>query len=205
MEEQNVASRTMLPDIGRCFNDAIEVYKQNVLILALAAFLSTIIIIFTLLILAAPISGGYIYMLLKAMRRPDKKVELSDMFSMFKMFWPLFGLFLLQTLLTLAGFILLIIPGIFLSTVWMFSMLVMVDKNTSIKPSLKISWDTVMKNGFWLNFALGVICIAINMITSYIPFVGLIATFFISPFASLLLVSAYTQQVGETIIDESLI
>lgn len=204
MEEQNTVSSEVSLDIRRCFNDAFEVYKSNILILVLAAFLSSIISLLTLFILMAPITGGYCYMMLCAMRREDKRVELADMFSMFKIFWPLFGLFWIQGLLIVGASFLFIIPGIFLATVWMFSMFVMVDKSTGIMPSLKISWNTVIRNGFWLNFALIVIYLAINIIPSYIPLLGLFIGFFVSPFAVLLMTSAYIQQIPQGIPEEAL-
>ncbi|MFH1868667.1 MAG: hypothetical protein ABH843_06825 [Candidatus Omnitrophota bacterium] len=195
MQEQNIALPAASLDIKKCFKDALEVYKPNVLMLALAAFLSSVISLLTLFILAAPIVGGYFYMMLSAMRKEDKKIELQDMFSMFKIFWPLFGLFWMQGLLIVAGSFFFIIPGIFLATVWMFSTIIMVDRSEGIMPSLKMSWNVIMKNGFWLNFALIIIYMSLNIVPSYIPFIGLFATFFVSPFAVLLLISAYIQQV----------
>ena len=70
-------------DIGKCFSDALEIYKVNVLMLVLSALLFQVISLFTLLILAGPLFGGYCLMLMNAMRREDKKVELNDMFKMF--------------------------------------------------------------------------------------------------------------------------
>ena len=85
MEEKKAVMVGSL-DIGKCFNEALEVYKKNILILVLATFLLQAISIFSLLVLAGVLSGGYFWMMLGAMRRENKKVELGDMFRLFNKF-----------------------------------------------------------------------------------------------------------------------
>ena len=58
--------------INVCFADAMKLYKQNLVILVVAAFLFDIISVFTLLILAAPLWGGLAIMMINARRRPDR-------------------------------------------------------------------------------------------------------------------------------------
>jgi len=184
-------------DIGRCFNDAAAVYKVNILMLVLSALLLQVLSILSLLLIFLPLGaliGGYNIMVLNAMRRQDKKIEMADMFTMFKRFWPLCGLFFLQTLLVMLGFVLLIIPGLLVSTMWLFTFYIAVDKNMGVKDSLKASWDMVKQKGFWMNFALLIIYMVIVIIPAQIPLIGLILNLFVVPFASLLLASAYIQQ-----------
>ena len=187
-------------DIGKCFNDAIAVYKVNFLMLVVSALLFQVISLVTLLIFACPIYGGYCVMLLKAMRKEDKKIELNDMFSMLKRFWPLVGLFFLQGLAIFAGFMLLIIPGIILTTMWLYSYLVMVDKNKNIMESLKDSWVIVKTKGFWMNLVLCIIYLTISGVTAQIPLVGWLINLLAIPFAILLIVSAYTQQFAVEVL-----
>ncbi|NQT46813.1 MAG: hypothetical protein HQ593_04970 [Candidatus Omnitrophica bacterium] len=181
-------------DIGRCINDAIDLFKRNVLILALATFLFQVISIFTIGILAGVLMGGYYWMLLNALRKEDKKVELGDMFGLFSKFLPLLGLFMLQTVLTLTGFVLLIIPGIIVATMWLYATFFMVDKNTGVIESLKTSWNLVRQKGFGMNILLLVIYVALASGGGMVPYVGWIIGLFLLPLASLMLASAYIQQ-----------
>jgi hypothetical protein len=181
-------------DIGKCFNDALEVYKVNILMLLLSALIFQVISLFTLLILSGPLFGGYCLMTLNAMRKEDKKIELNDMFKMLNKFWPLLGLFFLQGIAIFAGLLLLIVPGILLMTMWLYAYLMMVDKNTGVMDSLKASWNLVKEKGLWINLALAVIYIVLSGVSGQIPYVGWLINLFMVPFGILLITSAYMQQ-----------
>jgi hypothetical protein len=181
-------------DIGKCFNDALEVYKVNILILLLSALIFQVISLFTLLILSGPLFGGYCFMMLNAMRKADKKIELNDMFKMLNKFWPLLGLFFLQGIAIFTGLLLLIIPGILLMTMWLYSYFIMVDKNKGVMDSLKASWNLVKEKGLWINLALAVIYVLLSGVSGQIPYVGWLLNLFMIPFGILFITSAYIQQ-----------
>src|SRR3954465_15490490 len=90
-------------DIGRCFNDALEVFKKNALILILAAIMFEVLSAFSLFILCGPLFGGVYLMALAALAHPEKKIDIGLMFRMFGKFWPLVGLFYLTLIPTLVG------------------------------------------------------------------------------------------------------
>jgi len=184
-------------DINKCFADALGVYKVNILMLLLSVLLFQVISLFTLLILAGPLFGGYCLMTMNAMRREDKKIELNDMFKMFTKFWPLVGLFFLQGLAVFTGLILLIIPGIILMTMWLYTYFIMVDQNKGVIDSLKMSWKLVTDKGFWMNLALAAIYILLSGLSGQIPFIGWIVSLFVVPFAILLITSGYLQQASQ--------
>lgn len=184
-------------DINKCFADALGVYKANILMLLLSVLLFQVISLFTLLILAGPLFGGYCLMTMNAMRREDKKIELNDMFKMFTKFWPLVGLFFLQGLAVFTGLILLIIPGVILMTMWLYTYFIMVDQNKGVIDSLKASWKLVTDKGFWMNLALAVIYILLSGLSGQIPFIGWIVSLFVVPFAILLITSGYLQQASK--------
>lgn len=46
-------------DVGRCFNEAIEVYKKNLVPLVLGAFLFEVLSFLSLTILIGPLAGGW--------------------------------------------------------------------------------------------------------------------------------------------------
>jgi hypothetical protein len=186
-------------DIGTCFNQAWGIYKANILILLLATLIFQVISLFTLLILSGPLFGGYCLMLLSAMRKADKKIELNDLFKMMNKFAPLLGLFFLQGLAIFAGLIFLIVPGILLMTMWLYSYFMMIDKNTGVVDSMRASWNLVKGKGFWMNLTLAVIYILINGVSGQIPYVGWLLNLFMVPFGVLLITSAYMQQAVEQV------
>ncbi|MDQ3438869.1 MAG: hypothetical protein M3478_00805, partial [Planctomycetota bacterium] len=69
--EQAIAQPAL--DLGRCLNDAMEVYRKNVLTFILAVILFDLLSIGSLLVLAGPLMGGMILMSLNAMRDPEHK------------------------------------------------------------------------------------------------------------------------------------
>jgi hypothetical protein len=184
-------------DVGRCFNDAIEVYKENVGTLVLATFLFEILSFFSLLVLAGPLSGGYYHMMLKAMRDKKKKIELGDMFEMLSRFLPLMGLFYFETIIIFIGFFMLFLPGLFLTTMWLFPFLVMVDKNEGVFSSLGKSWQIVARKGFLMNLLVCLVYLAFSIGAGTVPYFGWVVGLFLIPLGSLVLVSAYIQQVDE--------
>src|SRR5688572_15201484 len=101
-------------DIGRCFNEAIDVFKKNVLILILATIIFQLLSVFSLFILCGPMCGGIYVMCLAALSSPDRKIDIGLMFSTFSggRFWPLVGVFFLTLVPTLLGLLLLIVPGL---------------------------------------------------------------------------------------------
>jgi len=181
-------------DIGKCFTDAWEVYKVNILILILSALIFQVISLFTLLILSGPLFGGYCFMTMNAMRKADKKVELNDMFKMMGKFWPLLGLFFLQGIAIFAGLLLLIVPGILLMALWLYTYFIMVDKNKGVMDSLKASWNLVKCKGLRINLALAIIYLVLSGVSGQIPVVGWLINIILVPFGILLITSAYLQQ-----------
>jgi hypothetical protein len=187
-------------DIKTCFTQAWDVYKVNILMFLVSAVIFQVISLFTLLILSGPLFGGYCLMTLNAMRSEDKKIELNDMFKMFSRFGLLIGLFFLQGIAIFAGLLLLIIPGILLMTMWLYSYFMLVDKNKGVIDSLKASWNMVKEKGLWINLSLAIIYIVLTGLSGQIPFIGWLLNLFMVPFGILLLTSAYLQQTTDQVV-----
>ncbi len=177
--------------IGTFFNEALEMYRQNFLVLVLGALISHALMIVSLLILAGPIFGGYMFMCIKACRKPDHKAELGDLFAGFKQFWPLLGLFFLTTVCELIGMALLIIPGLLLFTIWFYCFELMVDRKLGVFESMRQSKAMVMENGFGLHFVLTCLILAMDFGASFVPYVGEALSLFMTPLTCMICVSAY--------------
>ncbi len=184
-------------DIGRCFNDAVRVYKQHWLILVVLNSVLGLLIFITLGIVAGPLIASYNFLLIELLRKNKERAEFSDLFIFFNRFWPLTGLFYLQVLIIFGGVLLFIIPGIIFSVMLMFVFYLAADKGLSPIEAVKKSWKVVSVKGFGLNFLISFLSGIIVAAAQMIPFLGSILGVFVSPFTVLLIASAYVQQVDQ--------
>ena len=136
-------------------------------------------------------------MTINALRRPDKQVELGDMFGVFNRFFTLAGVFYLTLLPTLLGAVLCVLPGVLLMTIWLFSFFLIVDRQEGVFSSLSLSHELVTRSGFGNYLLLVIIVSAISIAPSAIPYVGFILGWFLMPIACLIEASAYLQEVDE--------
>ncbi len=177
-------------------NDAMEVYKRNFLTFLLAGILFDLLALCSLFVLAGPLAGGMVLMCLNAMRDPEHKAKLGDLFGMFRRFGPFVALFFLMAIPVLLGYALLIIPGVLLSAVWLFPWHLMVDRHMAVIDALRTSWRIVIARGFWINLAAAAL-ISVIFAAALIPYVGAIAGWLLAPLAWLINTSAYVQEVKE--------
>jgi uncharacterized membrane protein len=191
------ASSVQVLDIGRCFNDALEVFKKNVLILILAAIIFEVLSLFSLFILSGPLAGGTYLMCLAALSHPEKKIDIGLMFRMFGRFWPMVGLFFLTLLPTLLGLALLIVSGVLLMALWGFAFPIMVERNLGICASMRASSTIVLRRGLGQNLILAAIVFALGVSSSLIPYLGWVMGWVLQPISWLIISSAYIQQVHE--------
>ena len=84
-------------DVGRCFEEAWDVFLKNWLVLLAAGLIYTLLSLVTLFILTGALAGGFNRMALNAFKREDRRVDLGDLFGMFHRFFGLFGMFLLTS------------------------------------------------------------------------------------------------------------
>lgn len=182
-------------DLGRCFNDALEVYKQHWTMLVVLQVILGLLIVGTLGIVAGPLVASYNLVLIELLRKKKDNIEIADLFVFFNRFWPLAGLFYLQLLIVAGGFILFIIPGVIFSVMLLYVFYFAADKGASPKEAIKKSWNIVLAKGFWPNFIIGILAGAIMTAVQMIPLLGSILGLFAAPFTALLIASAYIQQV----------
>jgi len=182
-------------DIGRCFNEAMEVYKKNLAQLVVGAFLFELLSLLSLTILIGPLAGGWALMTINALRRPDKQVDLADMFRAFNRFGSLLCLFYLTIVPILIGSLLCLVPGIYLMTIWVFCFFLIVDREEGVFSSLSTSHEIVNRSGLGNYLLLIVISLGISIAPSAIPYVGFILGWFLAPIAWLIQTSAYLQEV----------
>lgn len=183
-------------DIGRCMNDAVAVFRKNWLPLVLASIIVDVLVVASLLILAGPLSGGYSKMVLNAIRREDKAVNLGDLFGCFNRFFGLLGLFFLCSIAVTVGLALLVIPGVVLMTIWLFPFFLIVDKDMRVFQSLGVSLNIVTRKGLGATLLLVIITLVL-ILPSFIPYLGILLAWIMTPITWLMVASAYVQQVDE--------
>lgn len=111
------------------------------------------------LLVTGPIAFGISYAFLKAAR--GEEVKLEDMFAAFrKNYWHTVLAYFLMALIIGVGFILLIIPGIYLACKLAFIPYLVVDKKMDGAEAIGASWK--MTKGFgWEVFLVGLLAIPI--------------------------------------------
>ena len=155
------------------------------------AFLASLFAAITIIgILAIPaIWIGYIESLLRIRR--GGKVDFGAFFKAgFKQWWPLFVLVLLMFLGILAGYMLLIIPGVYLSVAWMFAIYLKIDRDISISDAFGESRRLVSNSGWWLLFLYVLLLGVAVQILTLIPILNLVYIF-VFPYFIMMQLEAY--------------
>jgi len=149
-----------LPAFLNSLSDLVK--KENFLISFLLNVASSILsIIFSL---------GLIKISLKIYGNEEPKI--SEIISQYKLFFRYLFASILKSLITLFGFILLIIPGIILSIRLGFFDYLIVDKNSRVIESLKKSWE-ITKGSTWNLFLFYFLLGLINLLGVFALIVGL--------------------------------
>ncbi|MBQ0718904.1 MAG: hypothetical protein KBT88_11080 [Gammaproteobacteria bacterium] len=121
-----------------------------------------------------PVMAGV--MMLGIERSVDLPLSYKSVFGYFAYTLPLLGVAVLMTLLLTIGFLLLIIPGIYLSLAYMFAVPLVVEKNLGIWDAMETSRKAVTSHWFKLFFLF--LIMSIIMVISALPFgIGLIWTY----------------------------
>lgn len=186
----DLISRGKKLDISSCYDRAWKLVKTNfwpligttLLMIIVQAFINTIPILglFASVVIGAVFSGGLQYYYLKKIR--GIPTTAGDAFSGFSLaFLPLMLGGLVGTSLTVLGFILLIIPGIYLCVAYLFTWLLIIDKKMDFWAALEVS-RRVISAQWWQMF--GLILLAIPFLI--LGFICLI----VGVFVAIVLVSA---------------
>ena len=107
--------------------------------------------------------------------------------------------FLIATVGMVIGFLLLIIPGIYLSVAWILGIYLLVDKGLSPMDALGKSRDLVHEMGFWKVFVT-VFALSIGLqLISIIPILGFIGILLLYPIVFMVYVALYEYAIkGDT-------
>ncbi|WP_457569014.1 hypothetical protein [Desulfurobacterium sp.] len=122
------------------------------------------------------LSGGFIYTMIKLIR--EGNAEILDLFIMFEdmnLGTNYVIMSVLESIILVIAFMLLVIPGIYLSVGYIFAPYLLIDKRLSPWEALETSRKTVHKH--WLQyFIFGLVIFLINVIGALFFLIGLAVT-----------------------------
>ena len=162
----------------------------NYLVYCLIAALASLTIIGVFVVPA--IFVGYTRFLLRAAR--GEPVSVGDGLSEgFKngLWWKSLFFFFLFLVGYFLGFMLCILPGLYLLVVWSLGFYLLVDKDMLPTDALSKSRELVHQLGFWKVAIVIFTLQIISNVIAYIPIAGLIAIFFLLPFMQMIYVAVY--------------
>lgn len=113
------------------------------------------------IIVSGPLMGGLFQYYLKKMR--GESAEIGDAFSGFSFFLQLFLGYLVSTVLTGAGLVLCILPGIYLAIAWQFTLPLVADKKIEFWPAMDLSRKVISKH-WWSFFGFAIVMILIHLL-----------------------------------------
>ena len=174
-------------DYEDIFSRSWNAFKDNV-----AAFIiATIIVVFgsIFIVTIAPLFYGLTYMAVKGLR--GEKVEINDVFEGFNRFVKSWVLLLVSVILISIGYMLLILPGLILSILLIYSFPLLVIKDYGAMDAIKESID-ISKQNFVDSLVLFIIMAIISAIGGITYIVSLVTI----PIITLALVAAAESYLG---------
>jgi hypothetical protein len=199
-----IIARDYQLDIGDCFSRAWRLLQENfwllvgatavVMLIALGLGALPVIGMIAIVLLGFVLMGGLDWLFLKRVR--GQTADMADAFAGFSLaFVPLMVAGLVIQVLTAAGLILCILPGIYLLVIWWgFVPLLILDKKMDFWPAMELS-RKVVNHHWWQIF--GLTLAALLVATAGLLLLG-VGIFLTLPLATGAIVIAYEQIFGES-------
>jgi len=172
-------------DFEKLLKDSWDKYIPEIVNLILFAFVGMLLCM-TVILIPVAMAGmaigflGYV--------RDGRKPEFSELWSHWDKYISVLLLMIIAGFIVAVGYMLFIIPGMLLSTIWLYSLYFVVDKDMGFWGAMKASQDAVKATGLGNNFVVFLLIAGINSLGSAAAGFGAILTF---PFTMLLLTNAY--------------
>jgi len=167
----------------------------NIAPLIIITLVMTIISVCTIGILAPVMMAGFTQAVL-LMLRENRSPGVGDLFSEMRLFLPLFAFGLAVFIVTIIGFMLLVLPGLLVmlgvTFACMYMLPLMTDRRLGLIDAIKESWAMATRGDIVDHVAVVVIFLGINMVGSSVG----IGILFTQPFATVFLMSVYQEKIG---------
>jgi hypothetical protein len=149
---------------GHCIGRSWELLKRHFWLLLGATFIVHVIKGVPLVgwLLSGVLKGGLFFLYLRLIR--GQKAEFSDAFRGFNQsFLQLFLAGVVTSLLTSVGWMLCIVPGIYLTVAWILAEPLVIDKNLEFWPAMELSRKVITAH-WWQFFGLGLLCLLVLLL-----------------------------------------
>jgi hypothetical protein len=142
------------------------------------------------------LAAGYYFVAFQVARR--RSAEFNDFFQGFNRFLPIFLTSLISGLLTVIGFALLVLPGIYLAVAYLFAQPLVIDKSADFWQAMETSRKLITKK--WFSFFVLLLAIFfLNLGGALLLGIGLLVTI---PLSVCIVAAAYEDIVGLNSIAE---
>lgn len=141
-------------------------------------------------IIAPALTAGYYFVAFQIARNRD--AVFNDFFQGFNKFLPIFLVSLVSTVLTAIGFVLLILPGVYLAVAYLFAQPLVIDKSADFWQAMETSRKLITKKWFSF-FGLLLLIFLLNVGGAILLGVGLLVTI---PLSVCIIAAAYEDIVG---------
>ncbi len=146
----------------------------------------------TIITTVASFGWGIVYKKysLAAARNQEEALEFSTIKQHLPSFMDMLkvlGIIILSGLLTLAGFILLIIPGIYVGIRISFAIMAYIDRKEGVRASIRYSWN-ITKGKIWTIALTGIVGVGVYLLGFIALIIGLVVA---APIVSVLMTRLY--------------
>lgn len=141
-------------------------------------------------IVAPALTAGYYFVAFQIARNRD--AVFNDFFQGFNKFLPIFLVSLVSTILTAIGFVLLVLPGVYLAVAYLFAQPLVIDKSADFWQAMETSRRLITKKWFSF-FGLLLLIFLLNFGGAILLGVGLLVTI---PLSVCIIAAAYEDIVG---------
>jgi len=161
-------------DIGRHFLAAWEIYTKNFVTMVVSMGIVFVLSFVTIGIMVPVLVPAYQMMFLRLKR--GEAVTTNDLFLYVNKFGRLFITFIIIAGLTFVGTIFLVVPGMMIATLFMYSLLLIAEDDLSIMEALQKSSDIVIARGFWIHILFFLVAVLIGNMGIVFHWVGVMLT-----------------------------
>jgi hypothetical protein len=142
------------------------------------------------LAISAPLGAGFYVVSAKLMQ--GRTPVFQDFFTGFQFFLPLLLLSVISALLIILGFVLLVLPGIFLMVCYLFPSMLIIDQRLDFWPAMELSRRTVQTQWFGF-FVFVVLLVLVNLGGALLLGIGLLVSL---PVSACAVAAAYADLFG---------
>jgi uncharacterized membrane protein len=148
-------------------------------------------------VIAPVLTAGYYFVAFQIAR--GRGAVFNDFFQGFNKFLPIFLTSLVSGILTALGFVLLILPGIYLAVAYLFAQPLVIDKSADFWQAMETSRKLITKKWFSF-FGLMIMIFLLNVAGAILLGVGLLVTI---PLSVCIIAAAYEDIVGLNSVAEA--